>query len=134
MRNGYRPRVKNPETGAYLGCSASSCKSLQPQISRESAEIPPIFQRVFLNRECASSNPPRSARQSLNCRLLARESDKYPPIASFCELAVRLYTPTLNTLGAKSPIVSSLHLKYSRFSETRAEDRARSALRGVGAV
>jgi putative ABC transport system substrate-binding protein len=30
------------------------------------AEIPPTFQRAFLNRECASSNPPRSARQSLN--------------------------------------------------------------------
>src|SRR5258706_817684 len=27
---------------------------------------------------------------------------------------------------------AGLHLKYSRFSETRARDRARSALRGVG--
>jgi hypothetical protein len=27
-------------------------------------EIPPTFQRAFLNWECASSNPPRSARQS----------------------------------------------------------------------
>jgi hypothetical protein len=27
-------------------------------------EIPPTFQRAFLNRECASSNPPRSANQS----------------------------------------------------------------------
>jgi hypothetical protein len=35
-------------------------------------------------------------------------------------------------LGAKSPIVSGLHLKYSRFLETRGGDRARSALRGVG--
>jgi len=31
----------------------------------------------------------------------------------------------------KSTIVSGLHLKYSRFSETRARDRVRSALRGV---
>src|SRR5258706_3264611 len=45
-------------------------------------------------------------------------------------MAVRLYTPNLNNLGAKSPIVSGLHLKYSRFSETRARDRARSALCG----
>jgi hypothetical protein len=43
-----------------------------------------------------------------------------------------LYTPNLNNLGAKSPIVSGLHLKYSRFLETRARDRARSALRGAG--
>src|SRR6476620_10842877 len=43
-------------------------------------------------------------------------------------------TPNFNNLGAKSPIVSGLHLKYSRFSETRARDWARSALRGVGAV
>ena len=50
--------------------------------------------------------------------------------AAVCELAVRLYTPNLNNLGAKLPIVSGPHLKYSRFSETRAGDRARSALRG----
>ena len=62
------------------------------------------------------------------------QSDKYPLIADFCELAVRLYTPKLYNLGAKSPIVSGLHLKYSRFSETRARDRARSALRGGDAV
>jgi hypothetical protein len=35
-----KAQVKNPETGAYPRCSASSCKSLQPQISRKSAEIP----------------------------------------------------------------------------------------------
>jgi hypothetical protein len=59
------------------------------------------------------------------------ESDKCLLIAAFCEFAVRLYTPKLNNLGAKSPIVSGLHLKYSRFSEARARDGARSALRGV---
>jgi hypothetical protein len=57
------------------------------------------------------------------------ESDKFPPIAAFCQFSVRLYTPNLNNLGAKSPIVSGLHLKYSRFSETTTGDRARSALR-----
>src|SRR2546430_17432701 len=55
------------------------------------------------------------------------ESDRCPPIAAFCELAVRLYTPNLRNLGAKSAIVSGLHLKYSCFLETRARDRARSA-------
>jgi hypothetical protein len=55
---------RNPETGVYPECAAYSCKSLQPQISSKSAEIPPTFQRAFLNWECASSNPPRSARHS----------------------------------------------------------------------
>src|SRR5258708_11102826 len=58
-----------------------------------------------------------------------QDQSAYP---AFCELAVRLYTPNLHNLGAKSLIVSGLHLKYSRFLETRARDRARSALRGVG--
>jgi hypothetical protein len=127
-----RSNVKNPETGACLGCSAYSCKSLQPQISRKSAEIPPTFQRAFLNRECPSSNPAKSARHSLSYRLCALESNKCLPIAGFCEVAIRLYTPNSNNLGAKSPIVSGLLLKYSRFLETGARDRARSALRGVG--
>src|SRR5258707_6208518 len=43
-----------------------------------------------------------------------------------------LHTPNLNNLRAKLPIVSGLHLKYSRFLETATRDRARSALRGVG--
>src|SRR4051794_6931873 len=54
--------------------------------------------------------------------------------AVFCKLHVCLYTPNLNNLGAKSPIVSGLHLKYSRFLETRARDRARSALLSGDAV
>ena len=73
-----KPSVKNPETGAYPGCAASSCKSLQPQISRKSAEIPPTFQRAFLDRECASSNPPRSANQccaSSSSSLRSADSD-----------------------------------------------------------
>src|SRR5882757_6323937 len=55
-----------------------------------------------------------------------------PLIGAFCELAMCLYTPSLNNLGAKSPIVSNPYRKYSRFLETRAGDRVRSALRGVG--
>src|SRR6266404_5218375 len=69
----------------------------------------------------------------------ARDCGPCNPISArqlrlFCEFAARLYTPNLHNLGAKSSIVSGLHLKYSRFLETRARDRARSALRGVGAV
>ena len=57
-----------------------------------------------------------------------------PTSARQLRLSVNLLSvsilPKLNNLGAKSPIVSGLHLKYSRFLETRARDRARSALRG----
>jgi hypothetical protein len=84
------------------------------------------------NSPYRGSSPAAPASQSLNYRLLDGESDKCPPIGVFCELAMCLYTPNLNNLGAKSPIVSNPHRKYSRFLETRAGDRARSALRGVG--
>ena len=47
----------------WLG-AARGCKSLQALDQRKKAEIPTRFQRAFLNRECASSNPLRSARQS----------------------------------------------------------------------
>jgi hypothetical protein len=35
----------------------AAAKSLQPQILRKNAEIPPTFHGAFLNWECASSNP-----------------------------------------------------------------------------
>jgi hypothetical protein len=54
-----------------------------------------------------------------------------PPIAAFLRFCFGLWSPHLHNLRAKSPIVSSPHTKYSRFWETRAGDRARSALRGV---
>jgi hypothetical protein len=57
-----------------------------------------------------------------------------PANCGFCKFYVRLYTPNLNNLGAKSPIVSGLHLKYSRFLETTTRDRIRSALRSRVAV
>ena len=43
-----------------------------------------------------------------------------------------LQTPILDNLRAKSAKVSGEYLEYPRFWETRAGDRARSALRGVG--
>jgi hypothetical protein len=125
-----KPSVKNPEMGAYPGCSASSCKSLQPQFSTKSGEIPPTFQRAFLNWECASSNPPRSARQSKARRLCPPQCHKGPPMAGFCEWAIGLRAPEFGSPGAKSPIVSGGYLKCSRFRETGTGDRVRSALRG----
>jgi len=59
-------RMKNPQMGAYPRCSAYSCKNLQPSISRKSAEIPSTIQTTFPYQECGSSNPPKSARQSLS--------------------------------------------------------------------
>jgi hypothetical protein len=38
-------------------------------------------------------------------------------------LRLRLYTPKLDNLGARSPIVSGGYLKYSRFWETPTGDR-----------
>jgi hypothetical protein len=134
--NWGRDRVRRGmTTSESVGHSKTCSLWLQKSPSRnfwKMAEILSTFQRSFFNRECGGSNPPRSANQSLNCRLLAGESDKCPPIGALCELAMCLYTPNLNNLRAKLPIVSGLHLKYSRFLETRARDRARSALRGVG--
>src|ERR1700738_92486 len=51
-------------------------------------------------------------------------------MAGFCELAIGLRAPKLAAAGAKSPIVSSGYLKYSRFWETATGDRVRSGLRG----
>src|SRR6266478_4144373 len=51
-------------------------------------------------------------------------------MAGFCDSADGLQTPNLATSREKSPIVSGEYLKYSRFWETAAGDRVRSALRG----
>ena len=83
-----------------------AAKVLQPQIWRKSAEIPPTFQRAFLNREYASSNPPRSARQSDNWRLLSLKSYKCPPIAAFCRFTLRLQAP--DSAQSQSEIADSL--------------------------
>lgn len=52
-------------------------------------------------------------------------------MAGFCKLAVSLLAPTFGILRRKEPIVSAVHLKNSRFWETAAGDRVRSALRGL---
>ena len=44
-----RRGVKNPETGTYPRWSAYSCKSLQPQIFRKSAESARHFKGLFAN-------------------------------------------------------------------------------------
>jgi hypothetical protein len=76
------------------------------------------------------SNPPAPAKQSGAQRKCPRYSQKGPPMAGFCELATSLQAPILGILRAKLPIVSGGHLKNSRFWETAAGDRLRSALRG----
>ena len=110
-----------------------SCKNLQVEFSAKTAEIPSTFQRRFFEMgiwKFESSQVSPGSHSARDCRPTNPISARQ--LRLFCELAVRLYTPNLNNLGAKSPIVSGLHLKYSRFLEARARDRARSALRGVG--
>jgi hypothetical protein len=51
-------------------------------------------------------------------------------MAGFCELATSLRAPIFGILGTNLPIVSGKHLKNSRFWETAAGDKVRSALRG----
>src|ERR1700682_573047 len=51
-------------------------------------------------------------------------------MADFCELAVGLQAPNLDTFGARTPKVSGYMPKYSRFRETATGDRFRSTLRG----
>ena len=116
------------------GC-VSNTLSLQLQKSptpnsRKSAEIPPTFQRAFLNRECASSNPPRSARQCGRPRFNLNRSQKSPPMAAFRNSVAGLQTPDFTDCGPKWPKVSGHLLNYSRFPETPTGDRVRSALRG----
>jgi hypothetical protein len=48
-------------------------------------------------------------------------------MAGFCDFVTGLQAPNLVTLAAKLPTVSGGRLKYSRFWETRAGDRVRSA-------
>jgi hypothetical protein len=115
-----------------LTSTPCSCKSLQVEFSAKTAEIRPTFQRRFLKWEYGSSNPPRSANQSGAWRLCPQEAEKCPPMAGFGESAISLRTPKPAAVGAKSPIVSGRYLKYSRFRETAAGDRVRSALRGRG--
>src|SRR5438445_4101335 len=86
-------------------------------ISRKNAEIPPTFQRAFLNRECASSNPPRSARQCTGPKLDLNQSQKGPPTAGFCNSATGLHAPNLRGNPPKVPKVSGHSLNNSRFPE-----------------
>jgi hypothetical protein len=95
-------KSRNPETGAYPECSAYSCKSLQPQISRKSAEIPPTFQRAFLNWECASSNPPRSARHSAFQRIFFFSGRKGRQWRAFL-IVESLQLRHFRTFSAKTP-------------------------------
>src|ERR1700737_3959101 len=53
-------------------------------------------------------------------------------MAGFCESAISLWAPKPAAVGAKALIVSGRYLKYSRFRETPAGDRVRSALRIIG--
>jgi hypothetical protein len=117
-------RARTPETGAYLGYSAYSCKSLQPKKSRKTCEILPTCQRAFLNLECPSSIPPRSATHSCFQRIFfSRQMRAFLIHESLKRINYR-------TFASRIPKVSSHSLRNSRFLETRCGDRRRKQLRG----
>jgi hypothetical protein len=85
---------------------------------------------LSFNSPSQGSNPPVPASQSGDWRLCPQQAEKSPTMAGFCESAISLRAPKRAAVGAKSLIVSGRYLKYSRFRETPAGDRVRSALRG----
>src|SRR5450759_5219986 len=78
-------------------------------------------------RRFESSRPSQAVRRPEEIALTLAER---PPMAGYCELATSLQAPIFGILRPKSPIVSGGHQKKSRFWETAAGDRVRSALRG----
>jgi hypothetical protein len=88
----------------------------------------PCQQGICVETGAISTASP--ARQSSRMRISLREWQKSPPMAGFCNSESGLRIPNLADCGLKSPKVSGGSLKYSRFRETAAGDRVRSALRG----
>jgi hypothetical protein len=118
---GSAQRPKKPESrdGCVSRMRSLQLQSLQPQISTKSAENPPTFQMAFLNRECASSNPPRSATQCGAGRNCPRYSQKGPPMAGFCELATSLQAPYFYRPGGENPESLPTHAGLFPFSADR---------------
>ena len=102
-------RVKNPETGTYPGCSAYSCRSLQPQISRKV--------RKFIRHFESSQVSQAFWRTDLTTSQCVKDRNSGPFTLGFC-----LHGPILHSESAKRPKVSSRLRNYSRFAETAPGD------------
>jgi hypothetical protein len=109
-------------------CGVGGIRSLLAGIRAEWAEIPSTYQRASSNWECASSNPPRSARQSGGAKFGVSLLQKSPLIAGFRNSVAGLQTPNWRSSQPKMPKVSGHSLNNSHFPETPAGDRVRSAL------
>jgi len=72
-----------------------------PALPRHIPKFEETHAETGFDRECVSSNPLTPANQSLNYRMWVGYSDKCPPVAAFCDLALCLYTPNLHNLSAK---------------------------------
>src|SRR5216683_667797 len=88
----------------------------------------PCYQGIRVETGAIGTASP--ANQSGAWKFYTQKSQKCPPMAGFCELAVGLRAPKLAAVGAKSPKVSGGYLKYSCFRETATGDRFRSTLLG----
>jgi hypothetical protein len=108
-------------------------KSPTPDFEEKRGNSPDISKGISRSGMCKfeSSQVSQAVRR---LEISPSEMPKGPPMAGFCKLAVGLQTPNVAPSREKSPIVSGGCLKYSRFWETAARDRVRSALLGRAPV
>src|SRR5436305_13250065 len=111
-------RVKNPETGTYPGCSAYSCRSLQPQISRKVRKFPRHFKGHFSIGNVQVRILPGQPGSPVLGVIVPDTRRNGPPMAGLCNSASGLWAPKFAKCEANSPKVSRHYHEYSRFPET----------------
>ena len=65
-------KIRKPETGVHLGAFSFQVQKSPTIDLAKNGEIVPTFQRAFLNWECTSSIFLRSAKQSLNLKIVVK--------------------------------------------------------------
>ena len=125
-RNGHPgrtcPCIKKPETGAYPGYSASSCKSLQPQFRGKMRKFPRHFKGHFsIGNVQVRILPSQPAIPAIG--QASRETRKRAGNPGFSRIHFRLWTSGWPSWRRKSTKVSGHLREYSRFRETMGGDR-----------
>jgi hypothetical protein len=91
-------RIQNPQLVA--------AKVSKLEFRGKEGNSPDISMGFFQLGMCEFDPSQVSQPQSGNWRLCTYKSEKWPPIAAFCRFVLRLWTPNLDNLSAKSSIVS----------------------------